>query len=119
MGQWGLSPGQSRPILAKILKDLKGTYPHIKYLEVLNEPDYGKEVKAEDYYKVYEIFYEAVNDANTALKPIVPLQVGGPATAQFNLNWIKAFLDAFKNDSSLGKRIDFISYHGYFTKPGS
>jgi hypothetical protein len=65
------------------------------------------------------MFYEAVNAVNAELKPEIPILVGGPAIAQLTPTWLRPFLDAYKNDSSPNKRLDFISYHGYFTKPDS
>jgi len=117
-GDWGLSVEKSQQILIKILSDLKTTYPAFTYIEVLNEPDYEKRLTPLEYYKVYKVFYQAVNEVNKSLNPKFPLQVGGPSTAQFDLNWIRTFLDEFQKDDSTDKRLDFVSYHGYFTKPG-
>ncbi|WP_346860843.1 hypothetical protein [uncultured Draconibacterium sp.] len=118
-GEWGGTAIERKDILTKVLVDLKKQYPGIRYVELMNEPDYSKHIKASDYYPVYKIFYEAVNAANLALKPAVPIELGGPATAQFDINWIGTFLDAYKSDPSPYKRLDFISFHGYFTKPGT
>jgi hypothetical protein len=54
------------------------------------------------------------------LKPKVPLEVGGPAFTMYNEEWLRAFLDSYKADPSLNKRLDFISYHAYgeFPKGG-
>lgn len=104
---------------SRILKELKSIYPAVRYIEVSNEPDYGPNLTPENYYKAYKIFYEAVNQVNSELKPAFPLQVGGPSTAQLSLPWMMRFLDAYENDVSTAKRLDFISYHGYFQKPDS
>lgn len=117
-GDWGVSIEKSKQILIKILSDLKTAYPAFTYIEVLNEPDYEKRLTPVEYYKVYKVFYQAVNEVNKSLNPKFPLQVGGPSTAQFDLNWIRTFLDEFQMDNSADKRLDFVSYHGYFTKPG-
>ncbi|MDQ3843123.1 MAG: hypothetical protein M3342_03795 [Bacteroidota bacterium] len=85
----------------------------------MNEPDYRKDITPETYYSYYKIFYEAVNAVNAELKPKIPLLVGGPSTAQLTPIWLRPFLDAYKNDPSPNKRLDFIAYHGYFTKPDS
>lgn len=119
LGTWGLSAEQCQPILTHILRDLKSRFPRLVYIEVMNEPDYANLVKPETYYTYYKIFTQAVNEVNATLKPAVPLQIGGPATAQLEQTWLPAFLDAYKNDASPTKRLDFISYHGYFTKPGA
>ena len=117
-GDWGVSVEKSQQILIKILSDLKTAYPAFTYIEVLNEPDYEKRLTPVEYYKVFKVYYQAVNEVNKSLNPKFPLQVGGPSTAQFDLNWIRSFLDEFQKDKSNDKRLDFISYHGYFTKPG-
>ncbi|MCH4553428.1 glycoside hydrolase family protein [Aestuariibaculum lutulentum] len=117
-GDWGVSVDESKKILVNILTDLKSKYPAFTYIEVLNEPDYEKRLTPTQYYGVYKVFYQAVNEVNKNLNPKYPLQVGGPSTAQFDLNWITTFLEEYSKDSSKDKRLDFISYHGYFTKPG-
>ena len=117
-GDWGVSGEESKEILTKILTDLKTMYPAFRYIEVLNEPDYEKRLTPVEYYGVYKVFYEAANAVNRALNPEFPLLVGGPSTAQFDLDWIRTFLDEYQKDSSRDKKLDFVSYHGYFTKPG-
>jgi Glycosyl hydrolases family 39 len=119
--EWGIPPEQCGPILGRIIKDLKRGFPKIKYIEATNEPDYGykKAIIPDTYYNYYKAFYQAVNEANAELKPDVPLQVGGPSVAQFDLTWLRPFLDAYKNDPAPDKRLDFISYHAYFRKPES
>lgn len=116
---WNVSTDEKVERLAKILKEMKKNFPKIKYIEATNEPDYANEGLAPDtYYNVYQIYNKAVNKVNSELKPAIPLLLGGPSTAQFTLDWIRAFLDAYVKDSYTEKRIDFLSYHGYFTKPG-
>ncbi|WP_370479785.1 hypothetical protein [Tamlana flava] len=117
-GDWGVSVAESQKILINILTDLKTKYPAFSYIEVLNEPDYEKRLTPTEYYGVYKVFYQAVNEVNSKLNPKSPLQIGGPSTAQFDLNWIRTFLDEFQKDDTEDKKLDFISYHGYFTKPG-
>jgi hypothetical protein len=116
-GDWGLPIEKSYQILVNILSDLKTKFPAFTFIEVLNEPDYEKRLTPEEYYKVYTVFYRAVNAVNKKLNPKNPLKVGGPSTAQFDLNWIRTFLDEFQKDNAEDKKLDFISYHGYFTKP--
>jgi hypothetical protein len=116
------TPEQIKPMLKRMIGDLKKRYPQIKYIEALNEPDWGlaKVLKPEELYKYYAPFYEAVNEVNAELKPASPLLIGGPAVAEFDSPWLGAFLDSYKADPSPQKRLDFISYHGYghFNKPG-
>ncbi len=103
--------------LTKILKELKFNFPQIKYIEVTNEPDYSHEgVTPENYYNFYKIYNNAVNKVNAELKPKIPLLIGGPSVSQFSLEWLRPFLDAYAKDSSPDKRLDFISYHGYYSK---
>lgn len=117
---WEVSAAEKIERLTKILKKLKSNYPKIKYIEVTNEPDYANEgVTPDNYYDYYKIYYQAVNRVNSELKPEIPLLVGGPAVSQFSLLWLQPFLDAYVADASPDKRIDFISYHGYYTKPDS
>ena len=117
---WKLSVEESINRLAIILSALKKQFPKVRYIEATNEPDYSNEgFTPANYYDAYTIFYKAVNKVNTELKPAIPLLVGGPSTAQFTLPWMRGFLDAYVKDPSSDKHIDFISYHGYFTKPDS
>ncbi len=117
---WEVSEEEKIERLAKILITLKENFPKIKYIEATNEPDYANEgVTPENYYTYYTIYYKAVNKANAILKPEIPLLVGGPAVSQFSLEWLRPFFDAYVEDPSPNKRIDFISYHGYYTKPDS
>ena len=117
---WELSEQEAVDRLATIFSALKTRWPKVKYLEVTNEPDYsGEGFTPDNYYEIYRIYYQAVNKVNDDLQPEVPLQVGGPSTAQFSLEWMNGFLDDYKADKSKSKRLDFISYHGYFVRPDS
>ncbi len=117
---WDVDDDEKINRLTKILLELKTQFPKIKYIEATNEPDYANEgVTPENYYNYYKIYYKAVNRVNAALNPEVPLLVGGPSISQFSLTWLEPFLDAYVADPSSDKRIDFISYHGYYTKPDS
>ncbi len=116
---WEVSEDQKIERLTKILKVLKSSFPKIKYIEATNEPDYANEgVTPANYYDYYRIYYKAVNKVNAELNPKTPLLVGGPSISQFSLTWLQPFLDAYVKDDSPEKRLDFISYHGYYTKPG-
>jgi hypothetical protein len=117
---WKLSEQKSVERLAIILSELKKQFPKVRYIEATNEPDYSNEgYTPANYYDTYKIFYKAVNKVNAGLKPAIPLLVGGPSTAQLTLPWMRGFLDSYVKDPSSDKHIDFISYHGYFTKPDS
>jgi len=116
--EWADDPEQGRPIVEKIVTDLKSKFPKLRYIEVMNEPDFGPEyqnkLSPENYYRYYQVVYEAVNKVNATLNPAIPLEVGGPAIAKFDLNWLTTFLDDFKNDPSPNKKLDFVSWHAYF-----
>ncbi|WP_240416056.1 S-layer homology domain-containing protein [Paenibacillus periandrae] len=117
------SPDKVKPILKNIIKYLKQNYPKVKYIEALNEPDdmktnrYKGVVTPDTVYSYYKAFSDAVYEVNAELNPSVPLQVGGPTTMRLDLDWLRKFLDGYKNDTSPKKQLDFISYHGYFTGP--
>lgn len=118
LDEWADNPEKGRPILEKILTDLKSKFPKLRYIEVMNEPDFGPEyvnrVSPSGYYRYYKVVYEAINNTNAKLKSSIPLEVGGPAIAKFDLKWITAFLDDFKKDPSPNKKLDFVSWHAYF-----
>lgn len=109
------TPAQIKPVIKRIIKDLKSRFPKIEYIEATNEPDYNfrEEIKPEALYSYYVPFYEAVNEVNAELHPKVPLKVGGPALTMLRLPYVEAFLDAYKADPSPKKRLDFFSYHSY------
>lgn len=115
------SPEKILPIYTKILTYLKNKFPKIRFVEVMNEPDYGgeyvKHVNKNTYYQFYKYAAKAVVEINQKYKPKVPLEIGGPAIAQLNIDFLGAFLDDFKNDKDPMKKLDFISFHGYFLKP--
>lgn len=116
--EWADTPEQGKPVIEKILTDLKREFPKLHYIEVMNEPDFGPEylnkLTPANYYPYYKVVYEAVNSVNAKLNPAIPLEVGGPAVAKFDLKWLTAFLDDFKNDPSPNKKLDFVSWHAYF-----
>lgn len=109
------TPEQIKPIILTIMRELKRRYPQIKYIEAFNEPDHNlaKVTTPSGLYDFYKVYYEAVNQINSELKPAVPLQVGGPAFMQYSDEWLNPFLDRYKADPSPDKRLDFISWHGY------
>ncbi|WP_248930662.1 S-layer homology domain-containing protein [Paenibacillus hamazuiensis] len=117
------SPDKVKPVLKNIIKYLKQNYPKVKYIEALNEPDdthtdrYKGVVTPDTVYSYYKAFSDAVFEVNAELNPSVPLQVGGPTTMRLDIDWLRGFLDGYKNDPSPKKQLDFISYHGYFVGP--
>jgi hypothetical protein len=109
------TPAQIKPVIRRILLDLKRKYPHIRYVEAFNEPDYNlaKVITPEQLYDFYVPYYQAVNEVNRELNPKVPLEIGGPAFMMYDEPWLSAFLDRYKGDPSPDKRLDFLSWHAY------
>ena len=107
----------AKRIIKNIIKPLKQKYPKIEYVEALNEPDnFDSVFHPEQYYGIYKKFYEVINEVNAELAPEIPLKIGGNAIMSYehtDKNWIKYFLDAYRDDPSPDKRLDFISYHTY------
>jgi hypothetical protein len=60
------TPAQIKPVIKTIMRDLKQRFPHIRYIEAFNEPDYNlaKALKPEGLYDYYRPYYEAVNEIN-------------------------------------------------------
>lgn len=80
------------------------------YFEVWNEPDGWKQNDIQTFYKLYDVFVDAVTSVDSKLK------VGGPAC--YHESFLKNFLEHVVNGTNLvtgakGTRIDFISYHIY------
>ncbi len=111
----GRSPADIKPIIKRIMTDLKRRYPQIRYVEAFNEPDHNlaKNVTPAGLYDYYKVYYEAVNEINRELQPQVPLEIGGPGYMQYNETWMYAFLDRYVADPSPDKRLDFLSWHAY------
>ncbi|WP_439133317.1 GH39 family glycosyl hydrolase [Pseudomaricurvus sp.] len=111
----GRSPADIKPIIKRIMTDLKKRYPRIRYVEAFNEPDHNlaKNVTPAGLYDYYKVYYEAVNEINRELQPQVPLELGGPGYMQYNETWMYAFLDRYAADKSPDKKLDFLSWHAY------
>ncbi len=80
------------------------------YFEVWNEPDGWKVSDINTFYKLYDVFVDAVVSVDPKLK------VGGPAC--YHESFLKNFIEHVVNGTNLytgkkGTRIDFISYHIY------
>lgn len=80
------------------------------YFEVWNEPDGWPEEEWEVFYKMYDLFVDAVTSVDSKLR------VGGPAC--YHEYFLKPFLNHVVNGTNYvtgkkGSRIDFISYHIY------
>lgn len=102
-----------RNILKTGLKYYKERFPKIKFIECLNEVDLEETLDTTGYYEFYKVHYTVINEINDELNPEIPLQVGGPVAYRFDRDFIKTFLDNYKNDTNSSKRLDFISYHQY------
>jgi hypothetical protein len=111
----GATPAQVKPVVKTILRELKRRHPQIRYVEAFNEPDHNlaKVLTPSRLYDFYVPYYEAVNEINRELKPRLPLELGGPGYMQYNEEWLPVFLDRYKADPARGKRLDFVSWHGY------
>ena len=80
------------------------------YFEVWNEPDGWKQHDIQTFYKLYDVFVDAITSVDPKLK------VGGPAC--YHESFLKNFLEHIVNGTNhvtgrKGTRIDFISYHIY------
>ena len=80
------------------------------YFEVWNEPDGWPEDQWYVFYKMYDVFVDAVTSVDSRLR------VGGPAC--YHEYFLKPFLNHVVNGTNYvtgkkGSRIDFISYHIY------
>ena len=109
------SPADIKPIIKRIMTDLKRRYPRIRYVEAFNEPDHNlaKNVTPAGLYDYYMVYYQAVNEINREIQPQVPLELGGPGYMQYNETWMYAFLDRYAADTSPDKKLDFLSWHAY------
>ena len=80
------------------------------FFEVWNEPDGWPEEQLEVFYKMYDVFVDAVTSVDSELR------VGGPAC--YHEYFLKPFLNHVVDGTNyvtgkIGTRIDFISYHVY------
>ena len=80
------------------------------YFEVWNEPDGWPNDQLEIFYKMYDVFVDAVKSVDSELR------VGGPAC--YHEYFLKSFLNHVTNGINYvtgkkGTQIDFISYHIY------
>jgi hypothetical protein len=99
------------------LRHYKEKYPTLEYVEIFNELDFS--MTAADYYPWYQRGYEIINRINADLNPGIPLRVGGPSASSFlycpdtDSGWLKDFLQLYAQDTTVDKKLDFISYHSY------
>lgn len=80
------------------------------YFEVWNEPDGWDQAEISTFYKLYDVFVDAITSVDTNLR------VGGPAC--YHEWFMKDFLDHVVYGTNYvtgetGTRIDFVSYHIY------
>ncbi|MFJ9737307.1 hypothetical protein [Streptomyces sp. NPDC101166] len=115
------------PMLELILRSVKSAYPHVKYVEAFNEPDwqfYGQQRKQGipadkttlqpgDLYRLYAPYYKAVDKLNKGLRRADRIELGGPALSWMDPKWMKPFLDDYAADRDPRKRLDFLAYHAY------
>ena len=117
-------PADILPLLTLTVRELKRQFPKIDYIEALNEPDWvfhGAQIYARkepilqpnELYAYYVPFYRAINKVNEELPESQRIKVGGPTLTGMTETWMTAFLDGYAADDNPGKRLDFISYHGY------
>lgn len=106
--------GKWRDLLVAFTKNLVETFGADEvrtwYFEVWNEPDGWKQSDIQTFYKLYDVFVDAVTSVDPKLK------VGGPAC--YHESFLKNFLEHVVNGTNYvtgekGTRIDFISYHIY------
>ncbi len=118
------SPADIKPMLKLTIRELKREFPKLKYIEAMNEPDWvfhGAQIyrrqqpllQPEEVYAYYVPFYQAVNEVNAELPEAERIKVGGSGFTGMTETWMTAFLDGYAADNNPGKRLDFISYHGY------
>ncbi len=106
--------GKWHDLLVAFTKNLVDTFGTEEvrtwYFEVWNEPDGWKQHDIQTFYKLYDVFVDAVTSVDPELK------VGGPAC--YHESFLKNFLEHVVNGTNhvtgeKGTRIDFISYHIY------
>lgn len=97
----------------------KTKFPKIKYIQAGNEPDYNGE-SAADYYKVYQDYYVAINDANAELglqgkDRILLSNAAFTSTSDFSgvMSYTKEFLSLYAADTNPNKRLDFFTFNCY------
>lgn len=117
-------PAEAKPLLMLAIRELKKHYPKVDYIEATNEPDWefhGRQIYAheapvlqpDEVYPYYVAYYQAVNEVNEGLPESEQIKIGGPALTGMTETWMTAFLDGYAADQNPGKRLDFISFHGY------
>lgn len=99
------------------LRHYKELFPNIRFVEVGNEYELSAFMNAtdEEYYQIYTLGYEAVNEVNNELKLSGNnrILVGGPVVTVDILKKIEHFLQFYSSDTNTGKRLDFVSWHDY------
>jgi hypothetical protein len=108
------------PAIQRVLLAIKQAAPKLTYVEAWNEPDAPPfpPIKSAQVYPWYAAINQAVDNVNAQLGSnpgYVPMKIGGPALAWSNPTYMTAFLDGYAADTNPGKRLDFISFHGYFS----
>lgn len=106
--------GKWRALLVAFVKNLVDEFGADEvrtwYFEVWNEPDGWNAAQIDVFFKMYDVFVDAVTSVDQELK------VGGPAV--YSMSFLEKFLDHVVYGTNgvtglQGTRIDFISYHIY------
>lgn len=101
----------------------KRKFPKIKYIQVSNEPDAGKETM-DTYYPVYQNYYRGLHEANEILKlenlltghiydPVLMSNGAFTSNVPNMLNYAHAFFTAYAADTDPQKKLDYFSFHSY------
>ncbi len=93
---------------------LKSRFPNVNYIEVLNEtnpyPD-GSYTPRFNYYQIYQVMQQAVDNVNATLPSgATPIKIGPNHTLQYFRDF---FLPLYKADPSTTKHVDFVGTHQY------
>ena len=99
-----------KALTQNFIEEFGATEVETWYFEVWNEPDGWPIEQLDTFFKMYDVFVDAVTSVNPKLK------VGGPAA--YHEYFLRPFLNHCVNDTNhvtgkKGTRIDFISYHIY------
>jgi hypothetical protein len=108
-----ISLAKWKKVLKTGLLHYKRRCPNIRYIEVLNESVFKHfgGVKPAEYYDFYRAAYEAVNEVNDELRPVIQLRVGG--NAYHHPSGVASLIKSYAADRSPRKRLDFLSFHEY------
>jgi len=116
-GKLGVTMADWKEIFKRAVVHYRRICPNLRYIEVCNEYALKGFIgcNADEYYCFYKTAYQAVNDANEelGLEGNSRVLVGGPAVTGDIVGKIDLFLGNFSKDTSVDKRLDFVSWHEY------